>query len=106
MASADILRAARARIEDPKNWTTSAYARNAAGEKLDRDDAGAVCWCAYGALQAEGVVTCSEAGSLLRKAAREKFGTTVIIVNDCIGHSAVIDVFDAAIAAAEAEAGR
>lgn len=106
MASADILRAARARIEDPKNWTQGAYARDAQGRGTRGKAREAVCWCAYGALAASGGNELGSDGFLLESAAEELFDADVVDVNDKQGHAAVLQVFDAAIAAAEAEAGR
>ena len=111
MASADILRAARARIADPKNWTQNTFAKDADGVELTSydlsgDEYSAVCWCAYGAIYAESSEPFSDAGHFLRRAARELFNSTVIRVNDYFGHDAVMRLYDAAIAAAEAEAGR
>lgn len=105
MASADILRAARARIEDPKNWTTHTTARNDLGEPCNAMADEAVCWCGYGALVAES--RCINCYQLLSKAASDLFnGASIGSVNDKRGHEAMLAVFDAAIAAAEAEAGR
>ncbi len=108
MASADILRAARARIEDPKNWTKNVLARDTRGREVPADDPRACRWCAYGALIAEGKSITSDEGHLLRVASRSAFNIGVPCVNDDDdkGHPAIIQVFDAAIAAAEAEAGR
>lgn len=108
MASADILRAARARIEDPKNWTTGQFARNAKGDPVSCYSKKAVCWCAIGAVNAERTDG-SERRALdfLYDASERLYGNLdVSIINDDGDHAAVLRVFDAAIAAAEAEAGR
>lgn len=108
MASADILRAARARIEDPKNWTTKAFAKDAKGNAVFGDSDKAVCWCALGAVDAEirGVIKIDPAKYLFDVCGRLFDVDEVSIVNDRFGHRAVLKLFDAAIAAAEAEAGR
>ncbi|GAA0235791.1 hypothetical protein LNAOJCKE_0912 [Methylorubrum aminovorans] len=108
MASADILRAARARIEDPKNWTAGQFARTLEGHPVTARSKKAVCWCALGAVAAEADGNDERlAALLLFKSSEALFGEEDIsIVNDGCGHEAVLKVFDAAIAVAEAEAGR
>lgn len=106
MASADILRAARARIEDPKDWFQGWYAATAEGKSTGTKSADAVCWCAYGALICAGSHEKSPEAVILEKQARRLFRKDLIDTNDKAGHAAVLKVFDAAIAAAEAEAGR
>jgi hypothetical protein len=44
-----LLKAARARISDPKHWTTGTWARKG-GEPCPSKDPEAECWCALGAL--------------------------------------------------------
>lgn len=106
MAPADILRAARARIEDPKNWQQGWYASTADGRRTMGSDPDAACFCAYGALDNAGASESGEISALLEAAAVRLFNQDLIDVNDQEGHAAVLQVFDAAIAAAEAEAGR
>jgi hypothetical protein len=108
MASADILRAARARIEDPKNWTTGFFAKDAGGRFVASRDECAVCWCALGALIAEAdYVEERHSARFLFDASKSLFGEEdATVVNDDLGHEAVLKLYDAAIAAAEAEAGR
>lgn len=106
MAFADILRAARARIEDPKNWTSDWYAKAADGEKVASTDVKATCWCALGAMESAGASERGPEGMLLEASAQALFSRDIIDVNDEFGHGAVLKVYDAAIAAAEAEAGR
>ena len=38
-------------LEDPKKWTTGAYARTASGELRQSHDADATCWCTIGAIR-------------------------------------------------------
>jgi hypothetical protein len=106
MASADILRAARARIEDPKNWTSDWYAKAADGRKIASTDVKATCWCALGAMESTGASERGPEAMLLEEAARSLFSRGIIDVNDEFGHGAVLKVYDAAIAAAEREAGQ
>ncbi|EHP94920.1 DUF6197 family protein [Methylorubrum extorquens] len=109
MASADILRAARARIEDPDDWIAGDLATAGDGSWVDPQDCLAECWCAVGALIREGGEAHGPERSLLNRHSKKLFSlSNVALVNDDsrLGHPAVMQVFDAAIAAAEAEAGR
>lgn len=102
MASADILRAARARIEDPKNWMRNWYALLPSGRPTRGNDPDACCWCSLGALQASGSCDTSPEAALLDECAIEMFGEDIIDVNDGLGHGAVMEVFRVAIETAEA----
>jgi head-tail adaptor len=104
MASADILRVARARIADPKNWTTGTYARDAAGKPVKAWDREATCWCAIGAVHS--ISSSIGAEILLIRAAHDVARKRIVEVNDAGIHADVLTVFDAAIAAAEREAGQ
>ena len=101
MTSADILRAARARIADPKNWTTNHFAKTRSGMHVFGDSPYAVCWCAIGALQAEGKGYCTAEGDLLHSASRELFGSDPEWINDNGDHPAVLRIYDRAIELAE-----
>ena len=101
MSSADILRAARARIADPKNWTQRHFARDAYGLPVMGSSADAVCWCAEGALQAEGRSYASAELLILDQAAHELTNEFAAWVNDHDGHSAVLKIYDRAIELAE-----
>ncbi|MBB5762119.1 hypothetical protein HNR01_001739 [Methylorubrum rhodesianum] len=110
MASADILRAARARIEDPKNWLRGGLAADATGWAVQPWWGDAVCWCAVGAVRADRAQydanDLEQAEATLRSASYELFSRPAPDTNDDLGHAAVMQMYDAAIAAAEAEAGR
>lgn len=106
MASADILRAARDQIEDPKNWTQGAFARDANGNEVMSYSDEAVCWCAYGAIRKQTGKAISAESALLSDTAQRMRRKELVSINDFEGHASVLRVFDAAIAAAEAEAGR
>ncbi len=107
MASADILRAARARIEDPKRLSVGAYATDRRGRSVHPTSGAAACWCAYGALRAEGAEIGGPEADLLEKASLKLFDyISPASVNDKLGHAAVLKMYDTAIAAAEAGAGR
>lgn len=49
-SAADVLRAVRLILGDPKRWCGGAYARDAKGVELDKDASGAVRWCVMGAV--------------------------------------------------------
>lgn len=110
-SAAEILRAARKRIEDPERWTTEQYARTESGASADPNEESACKWCAKGAICAElGVSDPLPLESpllwFLRKAASVKYGSTcgdVVTINDTRGHAAVLALYDRAIELAEAE---
>ena len=93
---------ARRRLADPRRWTTGASARDAAGRAVPPVDAGATTWCAMGALQAEGDARLGDRGFL--RALRRLNGAIaspgcdqVSLLNDTLGHAAVLDLYDRAI---------
>lgn len=105
MADAQILRAARALIADPLHWTTASMARDERGVPTYPRSRHAVCWCALGALaqQHYSLTTANAENEALCVAALELFGTRAIgSINDRHGHAAVLAVYDAAIAKADA----
>ncbi len=108
-----ILRAARASIASPADWTQRASGRTRAGFLVHPCSPYAVCRCARGAVRY--VVgrggDAAVAVGLLNEAARalypEAVGGTVddepiVLVNDGLGHDAALAVYDHAIARAEA----
>lgn len=98
-----LLEDARARILDPKHWTQEVIARNAAGEEIGEDQPEAVCWCAIGSIYRSayelniGVATRSR---VHRRLAQPR---PLIDTNDELGHAAVIELFDEAIADVRAQ---
>ncbi|BAU93431.1 hypothetical protein MPPM_4826 [Methylorubrum populi] len=107
MASADILRAARARITPLRSWTTEYSARNSDGHYVDPLDRTAACWCTLGSICAEGGRPGGPEQRLAQRACEKLYGSAFIgAVQDRRGHDAALAILDAAIAAAEAEAGR
>jgi hypothetical protein len=50
LKASEVLERAAALIEPEGAWTQRAYARNALGKVVSSDDADAVCWCAFGAV--------------------------------------------------------
>lgn len=102
-----VLREARELISDPKRWTQGAFARNASGCKTGILHADATCWCTAGALLkvSEGFKDeVGQANDFLDVAACQISSLGLVGVNDELGHSAVLRMFDAAIASAEKEA--
>jgi hypothetical protein len=104
MTDKEALTAARALIADPERWTTGAYARSAKGWRVKAGGKAAVCWCGIGALQrVTGELTDFDLPGYpyLRIAAHDLFGTGAVHkVNDnrALGHAAVLQVYDRAIA--------
>lgn len=132
MTPAQLLRRARARIEDPARWTRGSYAKRIADDgslMLCRpNDGRATCWCAQGAVFCEANESSfDEVGradatrralAALRTIAvqrgYESFGHplgAVFALNDDAGmsdmqaHAAVLRMYDRAIALAEKEQG-
>lgn len=101
-ASVELLKAARAKIADPANWTRFTLARNAKGNPVAPTAKGATCWCAHGALYAVGGTAKSATENILYEAAGDTFHADPAEVNDNLGHVEVLKVFDIAIAKAEA----
>jgi hypothetical protein len=50
MSTAELLKAARAKIEKPENWTKGTNARDANGNPTAAYSPAAVCFCAIGAI--------------------------------------------------------
>jgi hypothetical protein len=100
------LREARAIIADPSRWTTGVAARKATGEKTSPLDGDAASFCAIGAIMRAAV------GNPFREQAAQEFlyayleeaqpGRYITAINDTDGHEAVLNMFDKAIALAEA----
>jgi hypothetical protein len=108
-----VLRAARALLADPARWCRSAPARTLrpASRRHPTEwvrcaalDAGAMRWCAAGALvRTSGIATAPPGMADLERAALARFGLGVGRLNDDprTPHAAVLQVFDAAIAQRE-----
>jgi|SRR6185369_10661645 len=83
---------ARDRIKDRKNWCTGALARNDSNDVVDPNSPFAEKWCAVGTLARSGLKE-----SVLFDLAMKMYKSPLSVVNDCMGHREVMDVFDAAI---------
>lgn len=108
MNTVELLKAARAKIEKPENWTQGAFAKNAEGHNtfLGHDDyVNVTCWCAWGAVEeaaGSGVRYSGDAMQALHCALPE--GTEwVPDFNDSHTHEEVLALFDRAIASEEAK---
>lgn len=88
----EILRAARARIEDPVHWNVDG----------NRGPDRKTC-CALQALYLEDGLSISPAYRFLTAAARSESGVYGITMINSRGHSHALALYDRAIAAAEAE---
>ncbi len=102
MNAKEILIAARAKIQDRARWTQQAFARDENGDYVTSLSEHAVCWCALGAIDAVSANCSIEARTAADNAvcigARAVgAGGNVAAVNDFLGHSAVMDMFDIAI---------
>lgn len=118
--TADILRRARKRIEDPERWTQRYVARTKQrGKGVSADSPEATCWCATGAVMVEadaGALGSMRITALLDRAAEEmgfkenanadEFPAARL--NDrgsrAHAHPRVLVMYDRAIELAEAEA--
>ena len=111
MMPSEILRAAKAVIENPENWTKEVYAKaNKEGGSNDHllgHEEGATCWCSVGALQrvmnSELVWSLERRlGEAARALTQDNFETAVHY-NDNRTHAEVMQMFDRAIEMAEEE---
>ena len=97
MTASEVLRNARALIEKPENWTRYLYARDAKGNNAVPQSEEACAWCALGAITRVGGY--EKAAPVLKRLVRD---ADVPHFNDTKSHAEVLDLFDRAIAAAEA----
>lgn len=96
---ANILRRAKARISDPKNWCKGELARDGYGCKACFDSPNATSWCASGAILAEvGFTAEPSAGHFLAKAAG---CDSIPYINDNGTHEDVMALYNRAIELAE-----
>lgn len=93
----EVLIAARAKIEDPKNWTQGECARDSKGKEVHSRNERAVCWCSIGAIaHASGFYY----GFDKTIAALESvIPGSISTFNDTHTHAEVLAKFDEAIAA-------
>lgn len=116
-AAHDLLKRAKALIEDPMRWTQNVYARNAYGREVSELSPDACRFCSMGALHRaagiladdEPVATPTQLKHALR-ALNEQVGQqssrlthSMVQFNDTSTHRAVMAVFDGAIQATAPE---
>ena len=100
----DVLRQAKAKIEDPDHWCTGEFALNAYGLPIAPGSNQAARWCSIGAIEAILEIPGTDtlrARLKLNRAAFDNFGHGVTIVNDHLGHEAVMRMYDEAIKLAD-----
>ena len=100
MKPSEVLRAARATIEKPENWTQGVYARDSFRNPVEPWSQSACAWSVGGALFAA-----KSRGGEWRRAAKalsDQLPSGVAHVDDIRTHAEVLALFDRAIAAAEA----
>ena len=115
----NFLAAARALIADPTHWCIGACARDQDGVSVASTDEKAVSWCARGALEriTYGMVgdgtyddvngritdetrirTQAEALAVLARVGTDRHcGRKLSIINDSLGHDAIIEMYDIAL---------
>lgn len=106
MTAPDILRAARALIAEPASWTQHTSARNRTGAPTHPRYAGAVCWCAIGAVVAVTPNRRKQLAALRllgQPAATGEFFLSVWNDSPERTHAEVLAAFDRAIVLAEAQ---
>ena len=112
MNTANILKMAKAKIENPEHWCVHEEARNKHGLMVQADAPGACQWCAYGALFAVApppaarlVVEClDEVASKAIQGFEFLPGQDWVhadFVNDTTDHATVMRMYDLAIEKAE-----
>lgn len=103
MTTAEILRAARAKIDTPEKWTRGAYARTKSGRIVGPECASAVHLCAVGAVTAAAspAMTVDDALVVLARELPSAGGITNFNDHPGTTHADILALFDRAIAAAE-----
>ncbi len=95
----EVLQAAKKLIESPEHWAQLANARDADDKVCYYDSTEAVKFCARGALLrvSRDAIEYNSAIQSLRRKMHSIFNTNVAVVNDTLGHDAVMQAYDAAI---------
>ena len=110
MKLADLLKAARSKIDAPEKWTRECYARGEDGFYADMHGADAVCFCAMGAVRS--LIPNSPSAWFVGDYVRNFINNhlpegyrSIPAFNDNLDttHADVLALFDRAIAAAEQE---
>ena len=104
MNTAKILTQARDLISNPLRYTTKELARDWDGYVVDPRDEEACAWCAQGAIYKVTAYGEGRAAFVkLHRKSRCLFAMSVSEVNDRLGHSAIMRLFDHAIRDVRAE---
>ena len=109
MDKIEYLKAARALITNPENFTTGDWARDVHGESVDVNDTEAICFCTLGAMRKISYTTPGANMSVKYDAEQYLYnyasahGMTIAAFNDTHGHTAVLDMFDTVIKHAESD---
>lgn len=102
MTTAEVLRAAKAKIAARKNWCKGTQAKNSRGDGVPARHPDACKWCVEGALR---FVTHGQGQPFIDslRLMSSAVGTDVHVFNDRDGrkHSEIMEAFDKAIALAE-----
>lgn len=109
MKPSEILRAAKAKIENPKHWTQGAYYRDENGHEAYSMHHG-VCFCSYGALRVANnrdtdykLVGAEYLWKAIEMVSNGSEVYSIDQYNDSHSHSEVMAMWDRAIELAEAE---
>jgi hypothetical protein len=107
MTDLEILRAARELISDLAHWCQGKLARDEDGVPCYPGSEDAEQWCAQGAHArfTRGNVISGPLWDFLNGVARRGFGLSASGVNDQLGHAAVLELYDRAIAELELAGG-
>lgn len=96
-----VLIEAKALISNPKNWTTNYFAKDDEGFDCDPSKKAACQWCAMGAVYhivgKFSYLEAKEEWKLLAAASDSLYRSTVVAVNDNLGHAPIMRVYDKAI---------
>jgi hypothetical protein len=101
-----VVQKARDLISDEKHWCQGAFARNKVGFSVSIHNRLASSYCAMGALMFAAAELCrsiNDAADLAREVSNTVSpDRSLIFINDHVGHTAVLSLFDDAIAALQA----
>lgn len=100
MTTLQILKRARNKIADRKQWTQFAFARSAGSGQVSPRSRQAVRWCAAGALHAVTTNLLGESLAFLEGFVEDR---SLAAYNDSHRHAEVVALFDKAIAILEAQ---
>lgn len=100
METLDVLKAAREKLADEKNWTQRVTARDAEGWPVNPKSPDACSWCIVGALIAASpgdIKAARLAGEALKAQLGPGLASSLSFLNDRTSHYQVLTLFDKAI---------